>query len=150
MIKELPFLKPSADSKTEADNKAQLIATIGSVIKNMSIVANAGKLTVDLKNFSVAENKEYDEDGETVLKDNGDTTLDAKVEADKNGLTVDAAIKNMILYGEASSITAKITANSNGVTLTAKSEEGKPLNVLGGIDVDLVLKLTEFKYGACK
>ena len=144
------FIKPSADSKTEADNKAQLIATIGSVIKNMSIVANAGKLTVDLKNFSVAENKEYDEDGETVLKDNGDTTLDAKVEADKNGLTVDAAIKNMILYGEASSITAKITANSNGVTLTAKSEEGKPLNVLGGIDVDLVLKLTEFKYGACK
>lgn len=144
------FIKPSADSKTEADNKAQLIATIGSVIKNMSIVANAGKLTVDLKNFSVAENKEYGEDGETVVKDNGDTTLDAKVEADKNGLTVDAAIKNMILDGKASSITAKITANSNGVTLTAKSEEGKPLNVLGGIDVDLVLKLTEFKYGACK
>ncbi len=143
-------IKPSADSKTEADNKAQLIATIGSVIKNMSIVANAGKLTVDLKNFSVAENKEYGEDGETVVKDNGDTTLDAKVEADKNGLTVDAAIKNMILDGKASSITAKITANSNGVTLTAKSEEGKPLNVLGGIDVDLVLKLTEFKYGACK
>lgn len=150
MIKELPFLKPSADSETKADNNAQLIATIGSVIKNMSIIANEGKLTVDLKNFSVAENKEYGEDGETVLKDNGDTTLDAKVEADKNGLTVDAAIKNMILYGEASSITAKITANSNGVTLTAKSEEGKPLNVLGGIDVDLVLKLTEFKYGACK
>lgn len=150
MIKDLPFLKPSADSETKADNNAQLIATIGSVIKNMSIIANEGKLTVDLKNFSVAENKEYGEDGETVLKDNGDTTLDAKVEADKNGLTVDAAIKNMILYGEASSITAKITANSNGVTLTAKSEEGKPLNVLGGIDVDLVLKLTEFKYGACK
>lgn len=150
MIKELPFLKPSADSETKADNNAQLIATIGSVIKNMSIIANEGKLTVDLKNFSVAENKEYGEDGETVLKDNGDTTLDAKVEADKNGLTVDAAIKNMILYGKASSITAKITANSNGVTLTAKSEEGKPLNVLGGIDVDLVLKLTEFKYGACK
>lgn len=142
------FIKPSADSKTEADNNAQLIATIGSVIKNMSIVANAGKLTVDLKNFSVAENKEYGEDGETVVKDNGDTTLDAKVEADKNGLTVDAAIKNMILDGKASSITAKITANSNGVTLTAKSTE--KLNVLGGIDVDLVLKLTEFKYGACK
>lgn len=147
-IKDLPFLKPSADSKTEADNNAELIATIGRVIKNMSIVANAGKLTVDLKNFSVAENKEYGEDGETVVKDNGDTTLDAKVEADKNGLTVDAALKNMILDGKASSITAKITANSNGVTLTAKSEE--KLNVLGGIDVDLVLKLTEFKYGACK
>ena len=146
VIKDLPFLKPSADSKTEADNNAELIATIGRVIKNMSIVANAGKLTVDLKNFSVAENKEYGEDGETVVKDNGDTTLDAKVEADKNGLTVDAAIKNMILDGKASSITAKITANSNGVTLTAKSEE--KLNVLGGIDVDLVLKLTEFKYGA--
>ena len=148
LIKQL--LGGSAAAETETDNKAQLIATIGSIIKNMSIVANAGKLTVDLKNFSVAENKEYDEDGETVLKDNGDTTLDAKVEADKNGLTVDAAIKNMILDGKASSITAKITANSNGVTLTAKSEEGKPLNVLGGIDVDLVLKLTEFKYGACK
>lgn len=148
VIKDLPFLKPSADSKTEADNNAELIATIGRVIKNMSIVANAGKLTVDLKNFSVAENKEYGEDGETVVKDNGDTTLDAKVEADKNGLTVDAALKNMILDGKASSITAKITANSNGVTLTAKSEE--KLNVLGGIDVDLVLKLTEFKYGACK
>ncbi len=148
VIKDLPFLKPSADSKTEADNNAELIATIGRVIKNMSIVANAGKLTVDLKNFSVAENKEYGEDGETVVKDNDDTTLDAKVEADKNGLTVDAAIKNMILDGKASSITAKITANSNGVTLTAKSEE--KLNVLGGIDVDLVLKLTEFKYGACK
>ncbi len=138
----------TADSETEADNNAELIATIGRVIKNMSIVANAGKLTVDLKNFSVAENKEYGEDGETVVKDNGDTTLDAKVEADKNGLTVDAALKNMILDGKASSITAKITANSNGVTLTAKSEE--KLNVLGGIDVDLVLKLTEFKYGACK
>ncbi len=148
LIKQL--LGGSAAAETETDNKAQLIATIGSIIKNMSIVANAGKLTVDLKNFSVAENKEYDEDGETVLKDNGDTTLDAKVEADKNGLTVDAAIKNIIISGKASSITAKITANSNGVTLTAKSEEGKPLNVLGGIDVDLVLKLTEFKYGACK
>ena len=150
LIKQLINGGFTADSETKADNNAELIATIGSVIKNMSIVANAGKLTVDLKNFSVAENKEYDEDGETVLKDNGDTTLDAKVEADKNGLTVDAAIKNMILDGKASSITAKITANSNGVTLTAKSEEGKPLNVLGGIDVDLVLKLTEFKYGACK
>ncbi len=150
LIKQLINGGFAADSETKANNNAELIATIGSVIKNMSIVANAGKLTVDLKNFSVAENKEYDEDGETVLKDNGDTTLDAKVEADKNGLTVDAAIKNMILYGKASSITAKITANSNGVTLTAKSEEGKPLNVLGGIDVDLVLKLTEFKYGACK
>lgn len=148
LIKQL--LGGSAAAETETDNKAQLIATIGSIIKNMSIVANAGKLTVDFKNFSVAENKEYDEDGETVLKDNGDTTLDAKVEADKNGLTVDAAIKNIIISGKASSITAKITANSNGVTLTAKSEEGKPLNVLGGIDVDLVLKLTEFKYGACK
>ncbi len=137
LIKQL--LGGSAAAETETDNKAQLIATIGSVIKNMSIVANAGKLTVDLKNFSVAENKEY-----------GDTTLDAKVEADKNGLTVDAAIKNIIISGKASSITAKITANSNGLTLTAKSEEGKPLNVLGGINVDLVLKLTEFKYGACK
>lgn len=139
MIKDLINGGFAADSETEANNNAELIATIGSVIKNMSIVANAGKLTVDLKNFSVAENKEY-----------GDTTLDAKVEADKNGLTVDAAIKNIIISGKASSITAKITANSNGVTLTAKSEEGKPLNVLGGIDVDLILKLTEFKYGACK
>ena len=148
LIKKLIGGKAAAE--TEDNSNAELIATIGSVIKNMSIVANEGKLTVDLKNFSVAENKEYGEDGETVVKDNGDTTLDAKVEADKNGLTVDAAIKNIIISGKASSITAKITANSNGVTLTAKSEEGKPLNVLGGINVDLVLKLTEFKYGACK
>ncbi|MDE7349198.1 MAG: hypothetical protein K2N53_06005, partial [Clostridia bacterium] len=53
-------------------------------------------------------------------------------------------------------ISAKIQANSEGITITAKSAatldaEAEEINFGKDIKmkIDLVLKLTEFKYGAC-
>ncbi len=143
------------------------------------MIVNDGKISVDVQNHTVAENIKYktevkvdeetgesgevlvyDKDGNPVVdKDYGDTTINVKAEASKNGITIDASLLNIILNREEerkANVSAKVEVNSNGITITAKSaaklsDAAAEIDFGSGIKmkIDLILKLTEFKYGNC-
>lgn len=124
----------------------EIANTIKGVINNLTIVANAGKLTVDLKNMTVA-----------TTPDKPNTTLDANVAIDKAaGLVITAALKNIIASGTPVNVNATVTANDNGIKIVAKSTDpttgsAAPIKVNDdiAIPVDLELTITEFVYGGC-
>ncbi|MDE6870293.1 MAG: hypothetical protein K2J75_06155, partial [Clostridia bacterium] len=165
---------PSGNTGNKVDWDA-----LAALVKNLTLIANEGKISVDVQNHTVNQNLKYktevkvdeetgesgevvvvDENGNPVVDKNyGDTTINVKAEATKNGITIDASLLNIILNQteeRKANVSAKVEVNSNGITITAKSaaklsDAAAEIDFGSGIKIkiDLVLKLTEFKYGNC-
>ncbi|MDE7191641.1 MAG: hypothetical protein K2O35_04175 [Clostridia bacterium] len=184
-IKGVPGLIPpdkedpdtgSGDNETEDKDEDEDededidLAPIAELIKNLTLIADSGEINVNVKNHTVNKNLKYetDKDGNLVLddkdepiivKDYGDTKINATAIANKDGVTITASLLNIVFNQEhelIADISAKIEANSNGITITAKSaatldDEAEEIDFGSNIKmkIDLVLNLTEFKYGAC-
>lgn len=133
----------------------ELFNTIKTVIHNVTVISNAGKFTAELNNQVIRKN-EVAIEGQDPKK--VDTALSAKIEVSDSGLVLDAELKGIIIdsnlteSGNGANLKANITANSDGIIVTAKTTN----LVIGGaekgfpMDIDFVLKLTEFKYGSVK
>ncbi|MDE7209710.1 MAG: hypothetical protein K2O31_07490, partial [Clostridia bacterium] len=165
---------PSGNTGNKVDWDA-----LAALVKNLTLIANDGKISVDVQNHTVNQNLKYktevkideetgesgevvvvDKDGKPIVDKNyGDTTINVKAEATKNGITIDASLLNIILNQaeeRKANVSAKVEVNSNGITITAKSaaklsDAAAEIDFGSGIKmkIDLVLKLTEFKYGNC-
>ncbi|MDE6475204.1 MAG: hypothetical protein K2L70_08910 [Clostridia bacterium] len=165
---------PSGDDKKDDEVDWDALAAL---VKNLTLIVNDGTISVDVQNHTVAQNIKYKtevkvnddgtsgevlvlENGKPVVDKNyGDTTLNVKAEANKNGIKINASLLNIILNQEQerkANVAAEIEVNSNGITIKAKSaaklsDAAAEIDFGSGIKmkIDLVLKLTEFKYGNC-
>ncbi|MDE5756208.1 MAG: hypothetical protein K2I23_03880 [Clostridia bacterium] len=181
-----------ADKSGDNNNDDETMDAIAALIKNMTVLVNGG-INVEVKNHTVAKNiwgvtetatkfddkegkdVEYEKEvideatGKQKEKDLGDTTIDVTAEANKNGITIDAAIKNIVFsHGRAGkaaagdnagrmSIAAKVEVKDGVISVTAKTAEkladtAQEIDFGSGIKmtIDLVLKLTKFEIGNCQ
>lgn len=158
------------EDKDEDEDEDFDLAPIAELIKNLTLVADAGEINVNVQNHTVSKNLKYETDKDNnlvldendepiIVKDYGDTKINATAIANKDGVTITASLLNIVFSQEhelIADISAKIQANSEGITITAKSAatldaEAEEIDFGSNIKmkIDLVLKLTEVKYGAC-